>query len=311
MIKSLNVSLTSRCSAQCIFCPTDRGECNEKILMESDTFDTIIEHINNNETEQIVIGENGDAFIHPKIMTYLHTIKHISPNTKIVLFTNFQTSTEAQWQEIIEHQLVDKVITNIDSINPERYEQTKNADFFKMWQNFTAFLQYRIIHDKQHEIPIEVNILDPKTYKDTFKEVTHKDILPEITGPDTTELTMKFIKFLLTQHDVVQSVLPCFWAERHRFGKHANLNDKCPQLSRVETEAFIASDGTWYACCLDSKNELRLGNINEQSLADIAKGEKRQILLKQLRNKQFEQIGSPCNTVDCCHTYKMGGNQNE
>ena len=29
-------------------------------------------------------------------------------------------------------------------------------------------------------------------------------------------------------------------------------------MSRVTREAFIAPDGTWYACCFDSNNQLVL-----------------------------------------------------
>ena len=315
MIKSLNLCLTYKCSANCIFCPNDRGECDTTTtgMMDWNTLTKIVEEARDiPELEQIIIGENGDCFLHHDIIRHLRYIHNTFPTKKIVMFTNFLTSTAEQWSEIIRDKLVDHVVCNIDSIDPEQYKLAKNADFFKMWENFTGFILMRAAMHKYNDISLEVNVLDPVVYYNTI--LKSFDMMPEcdyeVSGEDKTTQTINTLKYLLTEKDVVQGVLPCFWAERDKVGGHLE-NNFCPQLKRVETEAFIAPDGTWYACCLDSKNELRLGNIHTQSLKEIANGHKRKLLIERLKRGHFEKIGSPCNTVVACHSYKQGGEKNE
>jgi len=316
MITSLNICLTYKCSANCIFCPNDRGECDttKTGFMDIETMHKVIDGARDNNIKQIIIGENGDAFLHPNFMINLKYIKKQLLNTKIILFTNFLTSTAEQWSEIISDKLVDHVVCNIDSIDPEQYKLAKNADFFKMWENFTAFILIRAAMHKYNDISLEINVLDPVVYTQTLdnsflqikKDIDDKWIYLE----NKTTQTINILKYLLTEKDCVQGILPCFWAERDKIKGFLD-NNFCPQLKRVETEAFIAPDGTWYACCLDSKNELRLGNIHDMSLAEIEISSGRLKLIQQLREGKFVEIGSPCNTVVCCYSYKQGGNKHE
>ncbi len=61
----------------------------------------------------------------------------------------------------------------------------------------------------------------------------------------------------------------------------------------------------------ETNHTLVLGNIHNNTLAEIASGEPRKKLIKQLKEGKFEEIGNPCNTVVCCHNYKIGGEKNE
>jgi len=81
--------------------------------------------------------------------------------------------------------------------------------------------------------------------------------------------------------------------------------NKCPHLERVENEAFIAPDGTWYACCLDSQCELQLGNIHEQTIMEIHDGKKRKDLLEKLRSDDVRSAGGPCKHVKYCYCLKL------
>ena len=95
---------------------------------------------------------------------------------------------------------------------------------------------------------------------------------------------------------------PMFWAERNSVDVNDLDYDKylCPLIERVCTEAFIAPDGTWYACCFDSNNQLVLGNVYETSLSEVERGEVRRNLIRRLSEKKFGEIGGPCATVNCC-----------
>lgn len=73
----------------------------------------------------------------------------------------------------------------------------------------------------------------------------------------------------------------------------------CTRYNR-KNEAFIAPNGDWYFCCVDPDQSLLLGNLYEQTIDEIYNGDKRKDLLQKLLEKKFEEIGHPCNRVDCC-----------
>jgi hypothetical protein len=111
-------------------------------------------------------------------------------------------------------------------------------------------------------------------------------------------------KILHSPEDGIREVRPFGWAEREAVDVSTLDYSKyeCPFLERVLHEAFIAPDGTWYACCLDAKAELNLGNVVETSIQDVFSSQRRQDLIASLRMREFDRIGGPCRTVSCCQT---------
>ena len=47
-------------------------------------------------------------------------------------------------------------------------------------------------------------------------------------------------------------------------------------------------------------NDLVVGNVNQKSIREIAKSQKREALIAALEAQDFEQIGFPCSRVDAC-----------
>jgi len=92
------------------------------------------------------------------------------------------------------------------------------------------------------------------------------------------------------------------WAEREQVdvAKIKHTDYTCPNLQCLKEEAYISSDGDWYACCNDSKNELVFGNIKDETLDSIYSGRARREFLEMLGRKEFMRIGGPCRTVNCC-----------
>jgi hypothetical protein len=129
-----------------------------------------------------------------------------------------------------------------------------------------------------------------------------------IKDPAVLELADDFaevealVRPMLAPYDTFARSSAMFWAERPAVAP-ATLDYasyQCPLMSRVTQEAFIAPDGTWYACCFDSNNQLALGNVYETSVDAVAQGRPRQRLIQLLRARRFGDIGGPCATVNCC-----------
>ena len=52
-----------------------------------------------------------------------------------------------------------------------------------------------------------------------------------------------------------------------------------------------------------------LGNVNNQTVQEIYTSQRRLEFVEKLRNRQYEEIGYPCNTVACCQNIQMPPNE--
>jgi len=162
------------------------------------------------------------------------------------------------------------------------------------------------------DIKLSINILPIDKYNFIISKLTGSPP-KKIEGREFTEdyndieKTIRKIWPFTKENDIITVSAVCAWAERQELTDPKLIKglNACPQIEKVSTEAFIAPDGTWYACCLDSKCELQLGNVMESSLEEIDAGEKRGNLLKNLKKKKFKEIGGPCATVICCHAFEI------
>ena len=83
-----------------------------------------------------------------------------------------------------------------------------------------------------------------------------------------------------------------FWAERDAIDI-TSIKYKmytCPNIEHVKESILIAPDGIYYACCLDSKNELNLGSVMVTSMDELITSQKREDFIKQLEKKEFEKL---------------------
>ncbi|MGF3555233.1 MAG: radical SAM/SPASM domain-containing protein [Thermoplasmatota archaeon] len=316
MLKSINLSLSSVCGADCLYCPSNRGKKIKQKIMLFEWGKKIIDEISSDDfkkyhnVESIIIGENGDAFLNKDLIKILRYIKSRLPQIRVEIFTNFQNFTEEKAEIILGEKLMDKVYCNIDGYNNQNYYNVKKLDLDKTKYNLINFLKIR--EKLNVYVPLTFFVLTLNNYIHTIHN--NFDFYPTKLKdhnlrnvPDDFSIIKKQLKEILDpkKDNIIKSWV-MGWAEREKFADK-NINYKkysCPNLTRIEEEAFIAPDGTWYACCYDSNNELVLGNVITQSINEIFFSKKRMELIKLLKNKQFEKIGGPCKTVNCCQLMK-------
>ncbi|MFH1551656.1 MAG: radical SAM/SPASM domain-containing protein [bacterium] len=312
MLKSINLSLSSNCGADCIFCPTDRGLRIKQKVMPFEHAEKIVNEISSKEFKKyhnitrISIGENGDAFLNKDIIEILRYIKLKIPQAKIVLFTNFQYFTKDRAEIILKEGLIHSFFCNIDGSTAKNYFYVKKLDLNNTKHNLIDFLKIR--KKLNRDFPLTVFILTLHNYIHTI--YNHFNFYPTklknrnfiSIADDFTIIERQLEKILNPTRDRIRKAKIGAWAERRKIDTQKIDYKKysCPNLYSIETEAFIAPDGTWYACCIDANNELVLGNVIEQSINKIFFSKKRRALIKLLKNKQFAKIGNPCNTVNCC-----------
>jgi len=311
MLRAINLSLSSICGADCIFCPADRGRRIKQKIMPFEYVEEIINELSSKEFKKhhnitiISTGENGDAFLNKDLIRILRLIKSKLPQIKIILATNFQNLTKDKAEIILNEKLVDKLSCNIDSFDKEIYYQIKKLNFYNAMGNLMNFLEAR--KRSNYCLPLAVNVVP---YNDYIKAIHYNFEIKPIKIKKYVKTTETFpdiefiLKKIINPTDEINRLGIRGWTERGQVKKVNYKKYICKELNRIKNEAFIAPDGTWYACCWDSNNELVLGNVMEQSINKIFYSKRRKKFIQMLENKEFEKIGGPCKTVNCCQRLK-------
>lgn len=252
-------------------------------------------------------GENGDAFLNPAAMDCLRIIKQRLPECTVGVYTNFQTLTPDLAEELLRHKLIDSFNCNIDGHDEEHYRSVKGTGLRQAEDNLLGFLKVR--GQLGVKVPLRIMSVNYNDYVELLWK--HFGILPSKAAGHVRQglkrdfdlIWRKWKPLLDPQTDKMIRLLDfSFWAERAELAERVIQYEAyaCPVLDRVKHEAFIAPDGTWYACCVDAECELVMGNVMANSIETLMDSDRRSNLIAMLQNREFAQIGGPCKTVQCC-----------
>ena len=91
-IECINLALSNRCNAKCIWCPTSRGT-KHNFDMPFDTVKKIIDEVADPnfpyQIKMIHLSENGEALYNKDFLDIARYIKLKLPNTALNLLSNF------------------------------------------------------------------------------------------------------------------------------------------------------------------------------------------------------------------------------
>ena len=311
-LKSINLALSTLCDADCIFCPSDRGEKIKQKIMPLKFAEKIINEISSRKfrrrhrVKRIIVSEGGEPFLNKDIIEILKLIKSRLPQPLVWINTNFQTVSPDKSRIILEEGLIGQMACNIDGSNAQNYFSVKKLDYDKVMHNIKEFL--RIRNELNSRVGLTVRILSLHKYIHTIHEklgVYPKKLKDPglINVPDDTQLIVEQLKKILDMNkDIIYVSGAARWAEREQVdtSKIDYKKYHCGMLGEIESSAFIAPDGSWYICCDDSKNEVILGNVITQSIDEVFRSKRRKTIIKMLKEQRFAEIGGPCKTVICC-----------
>lgn len=266
MYKKIYIEITNNCNLACDFCIKNK---RIKKYMSFDEFKTILNKIKK-YTNYIYLHILGEPLLHPEINKF---IDYASKNFNVNITTNGY--------------LINNIINN-DNIRQINISLQSYNELYGI-----------SLEDYMNNIFKTVDILKDKTYisyRFWVKNKYSKNILDMINKKYNTNLKIDNIKNNSTiKKNVFISINEEFtWPDLNN--NKINENGTCYAL---KDHIGILVDGTVVPCCLDSKGDIKLGNIFKDDLETIINSSRYQNMLNNFKNnKKCEELCKRCNYLD-------------
>lgn len=313
-LTNVNLALSNRCNAKCIWCPTSRGTKHNFDMSKDIAFKVIDELAEfDYDINGMHFSENGEAIYNKDFMEILLYASEKLPNTKLNMLSNFGLMTRSLSEQICKSRTINEFQVNIDGHDSASYRAVKGISYETVMRNLTTFLEMR---KKYHpEMGFAINVMPAFEYSVTVNalmQASPDQVQDKEVPYSSFAHTSDSLQHLVKKYGVhIRHSKSGLWAERKTFQKNIdklNIDQSkmdCPMFARVKSEAFIAPNGDWYPCCLDDNNDIVLGNVTTQTVQEIYTSQRRLEFVEKVKNRQWEEIGYPCNTVACCHGMQL------
>ena len=311
---NVNLALSNRCNAKCIWCPTSRGTKHNFDMSKDIAFKVIDELAEfDYDINGMHFSENGEAIYNKDFMEILLYASEKLPNTKLNMLSNFGLMSRSLSEQICKSRTINAFQVNIDGHDSASYRAVKGISYESVMRNLKTFLEMR--QQYHPEMEFAINVMPAFEYSvtvNTLMQALPDQVQDKEVPYSSFEHTRDSLQSLVKKYGVqIRHSKSGLWAERKTFQKNIdkmNIDQSkmdCPMFDRVKSEAFIAPNGDWYPCCLDDNNDIVLGNVTTQTVQEIYTSQRRLEFVEKVKNRQWEEIGYPCNTVACCHGMQL------
>ena len=267
----ISIEISSLCNLACVHCPPQNKDFKEhhrqKGNMEIPLFDKVMDEIDQYGPRHIALHKDGEPLLHPQTRDILRRVKK-NQNHTVYLTTNAHRLTPEIGKSILENQ-INVINFSIGAYSEEFYKKVRGRGFDRVMKNIHGFLD--MVKTSSWKPIILVQIINLPEYDEMPDEI-------------------KNFKKYWSKHNVRLQI----W-DKLNWGVYNSNQTKinrypCYSLWKY---IFVNSDGKASACCMDWKQDLLIGDANEQSLAEIWKGSQ----IKELRRKH---INGEENTLPIC-----------
>ena len=267
-----NVEPTNYCNLSCSMCPR---ELNRPFgYMEFNLFKKIIdESILYGKRLIITLNKDGEPLLHPELTQMIKYAKDKGAAHKINFYSNGILLTESKSLELIKSGL-DTVHISIDAFTKETYKKVKNS--------------------QQLEI-VEENVKRLVALKKKLQSKTPLAVVKIIQTPDTQNEIKPFIHKWNGIADFVEIGEYHNWDGTVNGSNQSNPNKLSNGINRYPCtflwyNPVIFWDGRVTTCCVDYQGKGVIGDIKENTLAEIWQGDTLQKIRKAHLEGQYSTI---------------------
>lgn len=272
MFKKVYIEITNVCNLKCKFCPITKRQSK---FMSTCDFETIIKKIHN-YTNLVSLHVKGEPLLHPELQSILSILDKY--NLKANITTN-GTLIKEKLEILKNSKSVRQLNISLHSIVQNdykgNYDSLKNI-FLASDELTNIIISYRLW-----------NLQNIKNNNINKKIIEHLENFYNISNLKNELSKNEFLK--LRDNLFINQDLEFTWP---------NINNKpiirAGRCLALKEQIAILVDGTVVPCCLDNDGDIPLGNIFEESLAEILENPKSVTIRKNFENGKL--------TCDLCKT---------
>ena len=262
MYKKIYIEITNDCNLSCSFCIKNK---RIKKYMSFNDFKTVLNNIEN-YTKYIYLHVLGEPLMHPSINEFINYASKrykVNITTNGYLINNIRENKNIRQINISLHSFSDKYNISLEDyinniFNVVEILKKFTYDSFRLWTNNKYSNKIIDLINKKYNVNLDINNIKNNT---TITNNVFISINEEFIWPDKN-------------NGYYNEVGTCY-ALRDHIG--------------------ILVDGTIIPCCLDSKGDIKLGNIFKDSLNNIIKNDRYQNMLNGFKNnKKCELLCKKC-----------------
>jgi sulfatase maturation enzyme AslB (radical SAM superfamily) len=269
VIQELNFELCSACNLRCRFCSLD-----SKLragMMKIETFQRVLDEIADEakfHVRAINLHHSGDVLLHPKFPLFLERIAEAKrargkrfPFVKLLTSATHLAGEKAE--ALVETDAVDWIRFSVDGGNRRDFESIRvGAKWDEVLGNIHAFLDLAERRGKK-----------PRT-----------GVIALFERPDP-EISDEF-RALLKRITNYMPRYPHTWVGNKDLGLAKKPVQPTGLCAFVLTQSVVLYDGSVTLCCNDLNADGVIGNVHEESLYDVFRGEKRAAVIRAMRENR-------------------------
>jgi radical SAM protein with 4Fe4S-binding SPASM domain len=262
---SINLEITSLCNLSCIHCPSHLSSAvkNRKPhgLMTMGLFSKAMDEIDSHGITRLALHKDGEPLLHPEILTILSRVKQ-NQSHFVTVITNGQLLTDEISDALLNNH-IDSIMFSIGAASRSFYEKVRGSGFELVSDNIQRFLKK--CEKYQPQPIVTVQIIN----------------LPEF--PEMEAEIRQFKNFWKRKPVTVMVYDKLNWG---LFDSDVSKIERypCPSLWR---NMFVHWDAKVSACCIDWDQSLVIGDLNEQTIAEIWSGDEIRAYRQAHVNKHF------------------------
>ena len=255
-MNSVYIEITNVCNLHCSFCPCETQSQGDRTFMDSKLFDACIAGAQEIGATNVYFHVLGEPTLHPGFVHYLKKLEQTP--LKLTLTTN-GTTIERIGRQILASPAVRQV-----NFSTHAYAELPRETAERYLQNVLDFC--RIATIERPDLYINLRLWNVGADEATPWNSYMLGRIRETFGIEVTpgHFCSRHKSFNITGRLYLHEDTRFEWPSLETRGER--VAGTCRAL---DTHIAILHDGRVVACCLDHSGQIMLGNIAEQSLAEI------------------------------------------
>lgn len=257
----IDIEMTNTCNFRCLMCPTGNfSQKRAKGFMPEKVYYKVLEEMAPHGGALRFIRW-GEPLSHPKVLDFIRAAKAKGILTH--LNTNGSKLTDGMMEELVTIPL-DALKFSFQGVDRKSYGEMRNIDFFEDLVDIIARM-----HAKRgaRDLPF-LQVSTTITYENRqMVQAFRERLAPLADMVNVGRTVLEYVDLNAVR------LRPDEFAELKRLKELESVIKVHPECPEVFDKLSINWDGTVTACCMDSDNVMVVGDVREQTLAEIWNGE--------------------------------------